>query len=146
MVIDIDDDDYYYYYDDDDGDDGDDDDDDGDDVGRLVATLFFLLARTRIVRTDFQFYQSSNPNYPRAFCVNGSTGLLEKQHTQSHTHHLFSSLETNLNPNDPKQKMFFSIQSQRQWEIQGPKIELLGWGISRCNSLYILGGFIPVRK
>ena len=87
MVIDIDDD------DDDDGDDGDDgDDDDGDDVGRLVATMFFLLARTRIVRTDFQFYQSSNPNYPRAFCVNGSTGLLEKQHTQSHTHTICSLL------------------------------------------------------
>ena len=78
--------DYYYDYDyDDDGDDGD-DDDDGDDVGRLVATMFFLSARTRIVRTDFQFYQSFNPNYPRTFCVNGSTGLLEKQHTQSHTH------------------------------------------------------------
>ena len=133
--------------DDDDGDDGDDDDDDGDDVGRLVATLFFLLARTRIVRTDFQFYQSSNPNYPRAFCVNGSTGLLEKQHTQSHTHTPFVLFFRDKSQSKrSKTKNVFSIQSQRQWEIQGPKIELLGWGISRCNSLYILGGFIPVRK
>ena len=95
--------DYYYDYDyDDDGDDGD-DDDDGDDVGRLVATMFFLSARTRIVRTDFQFYQSFNPNYPEHFVSMDRLVCLKNNiHNHTHTHHLFSSLETNLNPNDPK--------------------------------------------